>query len=76
LSKKKKRKDKQREEREMVDKKNPHAVALGRVGGKSRSKAKVAAARRNAKLGGWPKGKKRKPRGAGDGAQAQAAPES
>jgi hypothetical protein len=39
---------------------NKHAQALGRLGGKATSKAKTAAARRNAKLGGWPKGKKRK----------------
>lgn len=37
--------------------KNPHAVALGRKGGKVSSKAKTAAARRNAKKGGRPKGK-------------------
>lgn len=36
------------------------AAALGRLGGQSKSKAKVAAAKRNGKLGGWPKGKKRK----------------
>jgi hypothetical protein len=41
--------------------KNPHAVALGRRGGKAKSEAKAAAARANAKKGGWPKGKKRKP---------------
>lgn len=35
------------------------AAALGRLGGKVTSPAKAAAARRNAKLGGWPKGKKR-----------------
>jgi len=29
--------------------------------GQRKSKAKTAAARANAKLGGWPKGKKRKP---------------
>ena len=40
--------------------KNPAAVALGRLGGKSTSEAKASAARENAKLGGWPKGKKRK----------------
>ena len=35
--------------------KNPAAVALGKM----RSKAKTKAARQNAKLGGWPKGKAR-----------------
>jgi len=43
--------------------KNPHAVALGRkgglvggaIGGRSKSPAKVAAARENGKLGGRPK---------------------
>jgi len=40
-------------------KKNPHAVALGRlggkIGGKSRSEAKVRAAKINAKKGGRPR---------------------
>ena len=40
---------------------NPHAAALGRLGGKAKSKAKASAARANGKFGGWPKGKKRKP---------------
>lgn len=40
---------------------NPHAQALGRIGGKATSKAKTAAARKNAKKGGWPKGRPRKP---------------
>lgn len=39
--------------------KNQAAVALGRLGGIATSKRKADAARRNAKLGGWPKGKKR-----------------
>ena len=39
---------------------NPNAVALGRLGGKSKSPAKIKAAARNAKLGGWPKGRPRK----------------
>jgi hypothetical protein len=43
-----------------VARKNHHAVALGRKGGKVRSEAKTEAARANAKKGGWPKGKKRK----------------
>lgn len=39
------------------------AVALGRLGGKVKSKAKAAASRANgAKSKGWPKGKKRGPR--------------
>jgi hypothetical protein len=40
--------------------KNPAAVALGRLGGKATSEAKTRAAQRNAKLGGWPKGRARK----------------
>lgn len=40
--------------------KNPHAVALGRKGGSTKSKAKSEAARRNGKKGGRPKvGRKR-----------------
>lgn len=35
---------------------------LGRHGGKATSRKKARAAKLNAKLGGWPKGKKRKPR--------------
>lgn len=42
--------------------KNPAAVTLGRLGGKATSEAKAAAARENAKKGGWPKGKPRKPK--------------
>lgn len=42
--------------------KNPAAVALGRLGGKATSEAKAVAARENAKKGGWPKGKPRKPK--------------
>ena len=42
--------------------KNPHAKALGKLGGKvgglSTSHAKITAARRNGKLGGRPKNKK------------------
>lgn len=37
------------------------AAALGRLGGQATSEAKTAAARINAKKGGWPKGKPRKP---------------
>lgn len=51
--------------------KNPHAVALGRLGGAARSERKTAAARRNAsaptkpgKVRGWPKGKRRGQKGA------------
>lgn len=40
---------------------NPTAAALGRLGGKARSAAKTKAARENAKKGGWPKGRPRKP---------------
>jgi hypothetical protein len=43
-------------------KKNPAAVALGRLGGKAKSEAKTRAARENAKKGGWPLGRKRGPR--------------
>jgi len=39
---------------------NPSAVALGRLGGKSRSPAKLKAIAKNARLGGWPKGRPRK----------------
>jgi hypothetical protein len=37
------------------------ARALGRLGGKSKSEAKVKASRANGKKGGWPKGRPRKP---------------
>jgi hypothetical protein len=40
--------------------KDPAAVSLGRRGGKVKSAAKTAAARLNARKGGWPKGKPRK----------------
>lgn len=36
-------------------KKNPHAAALGRSGGKVKSEAKAQAARQNGKLGGRPR---------------------
>jgi hypothetical protein len=39
---------------------NPHAAALGRLGGSAKSKAKTRAARKNAKKGGWPKGRPRR----------------
>jgi hypothetical protein len=39
--------------------KNQAAQSLGRLGGLAKSKAKTAAARRNAKLGGRPKKPKR-----------------
>lgn len=42
--------------------KNPAAVALGRLGGSVNSEAQNKARARNAKLGGWPKGRKRGPR--------------
>jgi hypothetical protein len=35
---------------------------IGRTGGKATSEAKANAARENAKKGGWPKGKPRKPK--------------
>lgn len=41
--------------------KNPAAVALGTLGGRSTSEAKKAAARLNGKRGGHPKGRPRKP---------------
>jgi len=40
--------------------KNPSAVALGRLGGMARSPSKTRAVRKNAKLGGWPLGRRRK----------------
>lgn len=39
--------------------KNPAAVALGSLGGKSKSEAKKAAAKENGKKGGYPKGRPR-----------------
>lgn len=45
--------------------KNPHAVALGRKGGKVKSKAKTEAVRKNGKLGGRPR--KRAPAGMEEG---------
>jgi hypothetical protein len=33
---------------------------IGRMGGKSKSPAKLAASAKNAKLGGWPKGRPRR----------------
>jgi hypothetical protein len=51
-----------------MTRKNPHAVALGRRGGRVKSEAKTRAARENGKLGaaygklgGRPKGTTRKP---------------
>ena len=38
-----------------MSKKNPNAVALGKLGGQSKSKAKAEAARINGKKGGRPK---------------------
>ena len=38
------------------------AAALGRKGGSARSEAKARAAKENAKKGGWPKGRPRKPK--------------
>ncbi len=42
-----------------MTKKNPHAVALGRKGGRAKSEAKTAAARANAKKS-WPRKKAEK----------------
>jgi len=36
------------------------AGQIGQLGGQARSRAKTRAARRNARLGGWPKGRKRR----------------
>lgn len=41
--------------------KDPDAVRLGRKGGKVSSPAKIAAAKANGKLGGYPKHKKNHP---------------
>jgi hypothetical protein len=38
--------------------KNPHAVALGRLGGGAATEAQAAASRRNGKKGGRPRTKK------------------
>lgn len=38
-----------------MSKKNPHAVALGRKGGKVKSDAKAKAARKNGRKGGRPR---------------------
>lgn len=40
--------------------KNPAAVALGRLGGSANTPAQNAARAKNAKKGGWPKGRPRK----------------
>jgi hypothetical protein len=37
-----------------------YLAAIGRRGGNAKSEAKAKAARRNAKKGGWPKGKPRR----------------
>lgn len=39
-----------------------YLAAIGRRGGKAKSAAKTEAARANAKRGGWPKGRPRKPK--------------
>lgn len=41
--------------------KNPAAVSLGRLGGSANTPAQNKARAKNAKKGGWPKGRKRKP---------------
>jgi hypothetical protein len=48
-----------------MTKKNPAAVALGKLGGRVRSDAKTSAARQNGKKGGRPKGRTRRPRDTG-----------
>jgi hypothetical protein len=42
--------------------KNPHAQAMGSLGGKSTSEAKIKASKENGKKGGYPKGRPRKPK--------------
>ena len=39
-----------------------YLAEIGRKGGKSKSAAKLAAIAKNAKKGGWPKGRPRKPK--------------
>ncbi len=41
--------------------KNPHAAALGKLGGKAKSPAKTATARANGRKGGRPKSKVKLP---------------
>jgi hypothetical protein len=51
-------KKQKQDERSLVHKdnmKNPNAVALGSLGGKSTSKAKIRASKENGKKGGRPK---------------------
>ena len=45
---------------------NPHAKALGRLGGKANTPAQNAARRENGKLGGRPKTRKRRKHNARD----------
>lgn len=40
--------------------KNPHAQAMGSLGGKSTSESKIKASKENGKKGGYPKGRPRK----------------
>jgi hypothetical protein len=47
----------------MTTKKNPAAVALGRLGGSVKSEAKAAAVRKNGKKGGRPPKSRRAPTG-------------
>lgn len=42
--------------------KNPAAVALGRLGGRSKSQAKAEAVRANGRKGGRPKGSRNRPK--------------
>jgi hypothetical protein len=46
----------------MASTKNPHAVALGRLGGQQTSDAKKRSSAENGKKGGRPKGKKKEPK--------------
>ena len=57
-----------------MTKKNPAAVALGKLGGRVRSDAKAEAARKNGTLGGYPKGRPRtkKPASRSEGDDARA----
>lgn len=54
-----------RQNRQIGAPKNKAAQQLGRLGGSAKSPAKTKASRENAKLGGWPKGKKRGPKKSG-----------
>lgn len=55
---------------------NPAAVALGRLGGKAKSKHKAAAARKNGRKGGRPKADRALSSAASDTATRRIAPAS